>query len=66
MNKIAARFFARDLAVMIALSDARKAENEAARARCKANAALVAELESHASRRGKALDWDDYFRNIGI
>lgn len=60
----AARMFARDLTAMLALSDARKAENAAARARCKANPELCATLLEQAERRGQTeIDWSAYFRN---
>jgi hypothetical protein len=44
--------FAADLAHCIALHDRRKAQNAAARARARANPALVAHLEEDARRRG--------------
>lgn len=65
-SRFEARMFARDLAVMVRLSDERKRENAAARARCKANVELVELLTSEAARRGRSLDWNEYFRNIGI
>jgi hypothetical protein len=59
--------FAADLAAMLALSDARKAENAAARERCKANAELCAVLLADAARRGQSeIDWAEYFRNVGL
>ncbi len=67
MNAIAQRFASRDLAACIALSDARKAENAAARARMLANPELTACLLADAKRRGHAeIDWADYFRNAGV
>lgn len=44
--------FAADLAHGIALHDKRKAQNAAARARCRANVELAAWLEADARRRG--------------
>lgn len=51
-GRIAASLFAADLRVGIALADQRKAENAARRARCRANAELVAYIENEARRRG--------------
>lgn len=62
-----ARMFARDLAACIALSDERKRENAERRKRCQANAELCAHLVERARRRGEsAVNWPEYFRNIGI
>jgi hypothetical protein len=60
--------FARDLRASLALSDARKAENAAARARARGKSELVAELERDSERRGfrGQIDWADYFRNAWI
>jgi len=67
MANIAQRFAARDLARCIAIADARKAEDAQARRRCLANAGLVALLTEQAERRGSgAIDWPEYFRNLGI
>ena len=67
MSPIAIRFFERDLAECIRQSDARKAENEAAKVRMQANASLCAILLEDARRRGQsAIDWPEYFRNIGL
>lgn len=56
-----------DYAALLALSDARRAENAAARARCLRDAELVRVLQADAERRGlAAIDWADYFRNLGI
>lgn len=44
--------FAANLAHCIALHDRRKAQNAAARARCRANPALAAYVEGEARRRG--------------
>ena len=56
-----------DLNACIALADARKAENRAAQARCKANPEMCAALQAEALRRGQAeIDWPEYFRNIDI
>jgi hypothetical protein len=58
---------AADYRAMLALSDQRKAENKAARARARADSALRGELLNQAVRRGQtAIDWLEYFRNIGI
>lgn len=65
-NSIQQRLFANDLAAMLALADARKAENAAARARCMANRELEATLRAEAERRGEIFSWSVYFRNIGI
>lgn len=63
----AQRMFAADLAACIALNDARKAENAAARSRAQSNPQLVADLTEQAAQRGEAaIDWQDYFRNVGI
>jgi hypothetical protein len=59
-------FAVRDLKAMLALSDARKRENAESRLHCKQNASLVAHLTAEAVRRGVPLDWDDYFRQIGV
>jgi predicted solute-binding protein len=57
----------RDLAVMIAANDARKAENAAARKRAQGNRELCAELAADASRRGlPGIDWPEYFRNTDM
>lgn len=62
-----ARMRARDLAACIALSDARKAELAAARARCQANPELCALLLSEARQRGESgIDWPEYFRNVRL
>lgn len=59
-----ARLFAKDLAKMLKLSDERKAENAAARARAQANPGLCAVLLAAAKQRGQAgIDWPEYFRN---
>jgi hypothetical protein len=58
---------AADYRAMLALSDERKAENKAARARARGNSALRSELLNQAVQRGQlAIDWLDYFRNVGI
>jgi len=58
--------FARDLAAMLALSDARKADVRARQASCKANPELTAALLAQAQRSGqREIDWPEYFRNIG-
>ena len=59
--------FARDLAACLALSDARKAENAEARERMRANSELADALLTDAIRRGDvAIDWDSYFRTMGV
>ena len=52
----------------LALYDARKADNAAARARCLANSELRACLVAESVRRGLggSVDWAEYFRNAGI
>lgn len=56
-----------DLTAMLRLSDARRAELAAARARCVADAGLVAVLTEQAARRGEpGIDWPDYFRNARL
>lgn len=68
MTTFERRTFSRDLAACLALSDQRRAENAAARARVQGNPRIVAELRADAQRRGHggAIDWADYFRNAGI
>ena len=62
-----ARQFERDLRAMIALQQARKAENAKARAACLANVELCQCLLADAKRRGQAaIDWPEYFRNLDI
>ncbi len=59
--------FLADYAYCLALSDARKRENEAARAACKKNLPLCAYLTAEAVRRGqREIDWAEYFRNVGL
>ena len=65
MSDVRSRFFARDLAAMLRLSDARKAENAEARRAC-LNAELRTLLASLAARRGVPLDWEAYFRAVGL
>ena len=61
------RFAAGDYRAMLALSDARKAENKARRAALRANAELRAHLLTEAVRRGeREINWLDYFQQIGI
>jgi len=61
------RMAARDLESSLRVSDARKAENAAARARAKGNPELHAALLEQARRRGHSdVDWASYFRNAGI
>ena len=56
-----------DYRACLALADARKAENAAARARCMGNAELAAELLRQAERRGEpGIDWPGYFTRLGI
>lgn len=50
--QITASLFAADLKVCVALHDQRKAQNAAARARCRANANLAQYVEGEARRRG--------------
>jgi len=67
MQTIAQRLAARDLQACLALADARKAENVAARRRMQSNAELCAALLESAKRRGEsAIDWEGYFRNLGV
>jgi hypothetical protein len=64
MNNIAARLAARDLAACLALSNERKREDAARRARAQANPELCAWLLADARRRGLAgIDWPAYFRD---
>jgi predicted solute-binding protein len=59
--------FASDLRACLALRDERAKENAAARDRAVANAKLVSILQEDAARRGlDRIQWDEYFRNIGI
>jgi hypothetical protein len=56
-----------DYRACIALADARKRENAAARARCLASPVLGAVLLDAARRRGLAsVDWVEYFVSVGI
>lgn len=61
-----AKMFADDLAAMIALSDARKAEDATARDRMRNDPELRAALAGEASRRGVEVDWAEYFRNARV
>jgi predicted solute-binding protein len=64
MSKTTQNMFARDLRICLALADARKAENAAARRRAQANPELCAVLLESAKRRGEStIDWPEYFRN---
>lgn len=59
--------FAADLRHMVALQDARKAENAQARARARGNSELCAILLADAQRRGLSeIDRVEYFRNARI
>lgn len=52
---------------MIAMSDARKAQNAEWRNRCLANEQLKIALLADAKRMGLAeINWPEYFRNLGI
>jgi hypothetical protein len=57
---------ARDLLAMLAIADARKAENAAARASMLADLELRAALRAEAERRGEAVDWNGYFSRAGV
>jgi hypothetical protein len=64
MNNAATRMFARDVNAMLALSDARKAEDAERRARAQANPELCAALLAQAKQAGRdQIDWPEYFRN---
>ena len=64
---VRAKLTAADYAACLALSNARKAENAAARSRAKGNAELCAVLFADARRRGLSeIDWSEYFRNAGL
>lgn len=53
-----------DIAVSVALSQARKQENAARRAAAQANPELVACLLERSKQRGQSeIDWPEYFRN---
>lgn len=55
------------LRAMLALRDWRASENAQARAKCMADASLVAHLQRDAERRGqKAINWVEYFQNLDI
>jgi hypothetical protein len=57
----------RDYQYMLRLSDARKAEIARARERAQSDQELCALLLSDAKRRGQAaIDWPEYFRNVGL
>lgn len=59
--------FLADLRACLAARDQRARENAAARQRCRDNPELGALLAADARRRGlPAVDWQDYFRQIGI
>ena len=59
--------FARDLRVSLAISDARKAENAAIRARMQNDAELRSALLEAAHRRGESeINWPEYFRNVRV
>ncbi len=63
----AERMTARDYRAMLALSDARKADNASARARTQGNAEVRAQLEADAERRGEtSIDWSGYFARLGL
>ena len=67
MDNVKQRFAARDLATCIALADARKAENAAARSRMQANKELCDQLLSEARRRGEdSINWTAYFSALGV
>ena len=62
-----ARMLARDLRASLAVSDARKAENAAIRARMQNDAELRAALLAVARLRGESeIDWPEYFRNARV
>lgn len=65
-NSLDQRLFANDLRAMLALTDARKAENAARRAACMADKGLESLLRSEAERRGEVFSWVAYFRDAGI
>lgn len=67
VNAMRQRLARADYAACLAVADARKAENAAARTRMQANPELVDELQSQAARRGETqIDWPEYFRNAGV
>jgi predicted solute-binding protein len=67
MTAFQRHMFAADLAACIALEDASKAENAAARSRSQGSKGLVAILAERAAQRGEpGIDWQEYFRNVRI
>lgn len=67
IEHVTKRILARDFAATLAISDARKAENAAARTRAQMNTELCAVLLADAQRRGqKVIAWAEYFRNNRI
>lgn len=65
VQTIAQRFAARDLRAMLAISDARKAEDAATKARMRANVSLEATLRAQYARQGRVFSWEKYFTNLG-
>lgn len=65
----ASRQFARDLQACLEISDAQKLENLERRRLLKENQELCLYLQAQAKRRGQThidIDWDEYFRNVGL